>query len=71
MMVISAKLHFTDSTIASHMALYSRGFDAGYPRKPMQLPAFNTPKYPEIRSVLQKGFDSLGLRMDIGSFIPG
>jgi dihydrodipicolinate synthase/N-acetylneuraminate lyase len=69
MMDISAKLHFTDSTIASHMALYSRGFDAGFPRKPMQLPAFTAPKYQEIRTVLQTGFDSLGLKMQTGNFV--
>jgi dihydrodipicolinate synthase/N-acetylneuraminate lyase len=71
MMEISAKLHFTDSTIASHMALYARSYDAGYPRKPMMLPPFDNPKYVEIRSVLQKGFDSLGLEMETGSFRPG
>jgi dihydrodipicolinate synthase/N-acetylneuraminate lyase len=68
MMEISAKLHFTDSTIASHMALYARGYDAGYPRKPMMLPPFDNPKYAELRNVLQKGFDSLGLEMEIGAF---
>jgi dihydrodipicolinate synthase/N-acetylneuraminate lyase len=71
MMDISAKLHFTDSTIASHMALYAREFDAGFPRKPMQLPAFNTPKYTEIKTVLQNGFDSLGLKMETGDFSRG
>lgn len=68
MMDISAKLHFTDSTIASHMALYARGYDAGYPRKPMLIPPFDHPKYEEIRSVLQKGFDSLGLPMETGDY---
>jgi dihydrodipicolinate synthase/N-acetylneuraminate lyase len=68
MMDISAKLHFTDSTIASHMALYARGFDAGFPRKPMMLPAFDSPKYAEIRTVLQNGFDSLGLPMTTGDY---
>jgi dihydrodipicolinate synthase/N-acetylneuraminate lyase len=71
MMDISAKLHFTDSTIASHMALYSRGYNAGYPRKPMMLPAFDHPKYSEIHSVLQKGFSSLGLPMETGTFKVG
>lgn len=61
MMQLSAKLHFTDSTIASHMALYARGFDAGYPRKPMLLPSFDDPKYAEIRGILEKGFADLGL----------
>ena len=70
MMEISAKLHFTDSTIASHMALYARGYDAGYPRKPMMLPPFDHPKYAELRTVLQKGFDGLGLQMEAGAFMP-
>ncbi len=70
MMDISSKLHFTDSTIASHMALYARGFDAGFPRKPMQLPAFNSPKYYELRTALQTGFDNLGISMETGEFRP-
>jgi dihydrodipicolinate synthase/N-acetylneuraminate lyase len=64
MMDLSAKLHFTDSTIASLMALYARGYDAGYPRKPMQLPAFDSPKYPEIKRWLETGFAEVGLSMD-------
>lgn len=71
MMEISAKLHFTDSTIASHMALYARGYDAGYPRKPMMLPSFENPKYAELRNVLQKGFDSLSLQMETAAFKVG
>ncbi len=72
MMDLSAKLHFTDSTIASHMALYARGFDAGFPRKPMLMPAFDSPKYREIRAILEKGFAELGLPFETGSFsIPG
>lgn len=70
MMELSAKLHFTDSTIASHMALYARGFDAGFPRKPMLLPRFNDPKYAEIRTILEKGFADLGLSFETGSFVP-
>lgn len=68
MMELSARLHFTDSTIASHMALYARGFDAGFPRKPMSLPAFDSPKYAEIRQVLEKGFAELGLPFETGSY---
>lgn len=68
MMRLSAQLHFTDSTIASHMALYARGYDAGFPRKPMLLPAFSGPKYGEIRSVLEKGFADLGLKLETGTF---
>jgi dihydrodipicolinate synthase/N-acetylneuraminate lyase len=66
MMDLSAKLHFADSTIASHMALYARGFNAGFPRRPMALPAFDSPKYKEIRVFLQKGFQDLGLEMELG-----
>jgi hypothetical protein len=67
MMDLSRKMHFTDSTIASHMGLYARGFDAGFPRKPMLLPPFDDPKYKEIRVFLQKGFDELGIPLEIGS----
>ncbi|MEW6664235.1 MAG: dihydrodipicolinate synthase family protein [Thermodesulfobacteriota bacterium] len=70
MMDLSAKLHFTDSTIASHMALYARGYDAGFPRKPMILPHFGDPKYGEIRSNLEKGFAELGIELTTGSFRP-
>jgi dihydrodipicolinate synthase/N-acetylneuraminate lyase len=66
MMDLSSKLHFADSTIASHMALYARGFDAGFPRKPMLLPAFSDPKYAEISAWLQKAFDELGLPLERG-----
>jgi dihydrodipicolinate synthase/N-acetylneuraminate lyase len=69
MMDLSKKMHFTDSTIASHMGLYARGFDAGFPRKPMALPPFDDPKYPEIRSILQQGFDELGIDMELGEGI--
>jgi dihydrodipicolinate synthase/N-acetylneuraminate lyase len=55
MMDLSAKLHFTDSTIASHMALYARGYDAGFPRKPMLLPPFDSPKYQEIKQHVENG----------------
>ncbi|MDQ2084562.1 dihydrodipicolinate synthase family protein [Xanthobacteraceae bacterium Astr-EGSB] len=70
MMQLSAKLHFTDSTIASHMALYARGFDAGFPRRPMLLPKFGDPKYAEVRADLEKGFAELGLPFETGSFKP-
>jgi len=66
MMDLSKKMHFTDSTIASHMGLYARGFDAGFPRKPMMLPPFDDPKYREIRSFLMEGFDELGIEMEMG-----
>jgi len=67
MMDVSAKLHFTDSTIASHMALYARGFDAGYPRKPMLLPPFSDPKYKEIRNDIRGAFETLGLEFTTGN----
>lgn len=68
MMDLSRKMHFTDSTIVSHMALYARGFDGGYPRKPMFLPEFSHPKYREIRGWLESSFDQLGLTMETGDF---
>ncbi len=70
MMDLSAKLHFGDSTIASHMALYARGIDAGFPRKPMILPRFGDTKYAEIRGWLEKGFGELGLPFEAGNFRP-
>jgi dihydrodipicolinate synthase/N-acetylneuraminate lyase len=70
MMDLSAKMHFADSTVASHMALYARGFDAGYPRRPMLLPPFDDPRYAEIRGWLEKGFAELGLRFETGGFSP-
>jgi len=66
MMDLSGKLHFADSTIASHMALIARGFDAGFPRKPMLLPPRSDPKYAEIGVWLQKAFDDLGLPLERG-----
>ena len=66
MMDLSRKMHFTDSTIISHMGLYARGFNGGYPRLPMALPPFGSPKYAEIREIIQKGFDELGLLMETG-----
>ncbi len=67
MLDLSKKMHFTDSTIVSHMGLYARGFDAGFPRKPMRLPAFDNPKYKEIRTFVKKGFDELGIEMETGT----
>ena len=66
MMDLSRKMHFGDSTIASHMALYARGYNAGFPRLPMALPPFDNPKYTEIGDFIRKGFEQLGLTMDIG-----
>lgn len=67
MLDLSNKLHFTDSTIASIMALYARGYDAGYPRKPMAIPPFESPKYKEIRGWLQEGFERAGLPLELGA----
>jgi dihydrodipicolinate synthase/N-acetylneuraminate lyase len=63
MMDLSAKLHFTDSTIASHMALYARGYEPGYARKPMALPPRDSPKYAEIRQWLSDAFAQAGLAL--------
>ncbi|GAK55270.1 dihydrodipicolinate synthase [Candidatus Vecturithrix granuli] len=70
MLDLSAKMHFTDSTIASHIALYARGFNAGFPRKPMMLPPFDDQKYKEIRGWLARGFETLGLEMETGNDSP-
>jgi len=43
-----------DSTIVSHMALYARGFDAGFPRKPMILPDFSDSKYEFMKKEIDK-----------------
>jgi hypothetical protein len=50
------------------MALYARGFDAGFPRKPMLLPAFSDPKYRELREAIESGFVALGLPYELGSY---
>lgn len=64
MLDLSSKMHFTDSTIVSHMGLYARGYDGGYPRKPMLLPELSNSKYTEIRGWLEAGFAQAGLSMD-------
>jgi dihydrodipicolinate synthase/N-acetylneuraminate lyase len=68
MMDLSAviKSLFNDSTIASHAALYARGFDAGYPRKPMILPSFSDPRYDAMRKALQNSFARLDLTLTTG-----
>jgi dihydrodipicolinate synthase/N-acetylneuraminate lyase len=66
MMELSRKMHFADSTIASHMGLYARKYHGGYPRLPMALPPFDSPKYNEIREIIRKGFDELGIEMEMG-----
>jgi dihydrodipicolinate synthase/N-acetylneuraminate lyase len=69
MMDLSAKMHFTDSTIVSLMGLYARGYDAGFPRKPMQLPAFDSPRYQEMRQSLEDAFAEASLHLDVGSAV--
>lgn len=64
MMDLGAKMHFTDSTVASHMGLYARGIDAGLVLKPKELPAFSDPKYDEIKKWIKDGFDTLGLKLE-------
>jgi dihydrodipicolinate synthase/N-acetylneuraminate lyase len=66
MMDLSAKMHFTDSTIASQMGLYARGFDGGHARRPMVLPPLSDPRYAEIRTWLENGFETVGLELETG-----
>ncbi len=63
MMDLSAKMHFTDSTIVSMMGLYARGYDVGYPRKPMKLPLFADARYEEIYQWLEEGFKQANLEL--------
>lgn len=65
---LSMKTHFADSTVVSHMALYARGFDAGFPRKPMLLPAFSDPRYAELRKMIEQAFKTLDLPFTAGDF---
>lgn len=60
---LSAKMHFTDSTIVSHLGLYTRGYDAGYPRAPMQLPEKGDPVYEKVNGIITDGFARLNLEM--------
>lgn len=64
MLDLSSKMHFTDSTIVSHMGLYARGYDGGYPRKPMLLPELSNSRYTEIRGWLEAGFAQVGLSLN-------
>jgi len=59
---------FSDSTIASHAALYARGFDAGFPRKPMLLPPSDNPGYDAVKSAMEKAFARLDLPFTTGDF---
>lgn len=66
MMELSKKMHYTDSTIVSHMALKARGYESGYPRKPMLLPAGDDAKYTEILGWIKDAFETLGLELTLG-----
>lgn len=65
MMELSKKMHYTDSTIVSHMALKARGYEPGFPRKPMLLPAQADGKYAQILGWIQDAFDTLGLELTV------
>lgn len=67
MMDLSAQMHFSDSTIVSHMGLWARGFDGGYPRRPMALSARSDPQYGIIRSWLERAFERCGLQLEMGT----
>lgn len=64
MMDLSAKMHFTDSTIASQMALYARGFNGGFARRPMALPPRSDPRYTEIKQWLEGSFERVGIPLE-------
>jgi dihydrodipicolinate synthase/N-acetylneuraminate lyase len=59
MMGYSAKAKFTDSTIASHMILKARGFEAGYTRKPMTLPPYDDPKYAGLKKEFEDAYNAV------------
>lgn len=66
MLDLSAKMHFADSTIVSHMGLAARGLEAGHPRKPMALPPAGDRQYGMIRGWLDEGFARAGLTLTQG-----
>lgn len=49
-----------DSTVVSHMALYARGFDGGYPRQPMALPPRGDKVYEFMKEEIDKALEVLG-----------
>jgi hypothetical protein len=63
-MDLSAKMHFTDSTIASQMALHARGFNGGFARRPMALPPRSDLRYTEIRQWLDGSFERAGIPLE-------
>lgn len=58
-MDLGKKLKFVDSTIVSHMALYARGFEAGYPRKPLRLLDLNGAKFQNMKREIANALDVL------------
>lgn len=59
MMDYSAKTKFTESTIVSHMILKARGFNAGYPRRPMLLPPDGDPIYAKLKSEFEEVIEAI------------
>jgi dihydrodipicolinate synthase/N-acetylneuraminate lyase len=66
MMDLSKKMHFTDSTIVSHMALKARGYEAGFPRKPMLLPESDDKTYEQILNWIKDAFATLDIEFSLG-----
>jgi hypothetical protein len=48
------------------MGLYARGFDGGHARRPMVRPPLSDPRYAEIRTWLENGFETVGLELETG-----
>ncbi|MCX7788012.1 MAG: dihydrodipicolinate synthase family protein [Spirochaetes bacterium] len=61
---LSSKMHFTDSTLVSHLALQARGYDAGFPRKPMLIPPSSDSKIEEVKEMLMGAFNTLGIPLE-------
>jgi dihydrodipicolinate synthase/N-acetylneuraminate lyase len=59
MMDLSKKMHFTDSTIASHIGITVRGFDAGYARRPMIVPPLEDPIYDKVKGYIEDSLKQL------------
>ena len=67
MMDLSAKMHFTESTIASQLGLYARGFDGGFARRPMRIPLEDKATLTRIRGWLEEAFADLELDLEVGA----
>ena len=65
MLDLSRKLHFTDSTIASHMALYACGDAGGFPRRPWPCRRSTIRNTASARN-LERGFAELALDLEMG-----